>query len=50
MPNHIHALIATNAKFELGRIVQAWKSLTRRRINALLSRTGALWAKDYFDR
>jgi putative transposase len=50
MPNHVHALIATNAETELGQIVHAWKRFTTRRINQLLGRTGPVWAKDYFDR
>jgi REP element-mobilizing transposase RayT len=50
MPNHVHALIHTNAETTLGQIVRAWKGLSRRRINALLARTGDVWAKDYFDR
>jgi REP element-mobilizing transposase RayT len=50
MPNHVHALIATNAEIELGQIVHAWKRFTTRRINGLLGRTGTVWAKDYFDR
>ena len=50
MPNHVHVLIATSAKSELGQIVHFWKSVTRRRINKLLNRTGPVWAKDYFDR
>ena len=33
MPNHVHALIATDAATELGQIVHFWKSATRRRIN-----------------
>lgn len=50
MPNHVHALIATNTEAELGQIVHAWKRFTTRRINQLLGRTGRVWAKDYFDR
>jgi REP element-mobilizing transposase RayT len=50
MPNHVHALVGTNAQSELGQIVHVWKSVTRRRINHLLARTGPVWAKDYFDR
>lgn len=50
MPNHVHALIATNADTELGQIVHAWKRFTTRRINEILGRTGPVWAKDYFDR
>jgi REP element-mobilizing transposase RayT len=47
---HVHALIATKAEKELGKIVHAWKNISRRRLNEVLSRTGAVWAKDYFDR
>jgi REP element-mobilizing transposase RayT len=50
MPNHVHVLIFTNAKHELGAIVRLWKSYTAARINAALGRRGALWARDYFDR
>ena len=50
MPNHVHVLAATNAEHELGTIVQTWKSITARRINALLGRQGRLWGADYFDR
>ena len=50
MPNHVHALIYTNEKTELGAIVRLWKSYTAARINAATGRTGSLWARDYFDR
>ena len=50
MPNHVHALIATKAESEFGQIVHFWKTVARRKINAHLSRTGPVWAKDYFDR
>jgi REP element-mobilizing transposase RayT len=50
MPNHVHALIATNSGTELGQIVHAWKRFTTRRINQLRGRIGPVWAKDYFDR
>jgi len=50
MPNHVHILLATNEAHEPGAIVQAWKSFTARKINALLGRSGQLWATDYFDR
>ena len=50
MPNHVHALIATKADSPLGQIVHFWKSVTRRRINEHLARSGDVWAKDYFDR
>jgi len=50
MPNHVHALIVTEAKTELGQIVRSWKTFTTRRINQRLARSGQLWATDYFDR
>jgi len=50
MPNHVHALIATNAETELGQIVHAWKRYTTWRINEARGRTGPVWARDYFDR
>jgi REP element-mobilizing transposase RayT len=34
----------------LSDIVQAWKSFSARRINAVLDRRGTLWAPEYFDR
>ena len=50
MPNHVHALIVTNADHELGAIVQAWKGFSAKQINALMGGSGRLWAPDYFDR
>jgi len=50
MPNHVHALVATNAEFELGAIVRSWKAYSAAKINALLGQRGRLWAADYFDR
>jgi putative transposase len=50
MPNHVHVLLATNDKHELGGIVRLWKSYTATRINRLMGRQGPLWARDYFDR
>jgi REP element-mobilizing transposase RayT len=50
MPNHVHALFLPHEGCEVGRIVQAWKSVSARRLNALLGRRGQLWQEDYFDR
>lgn len=50
MPNHVHVLLATNAQYDLGKIVGSWKRYTANRINKERRRTGGLWAKDYFDR
>jgi len=50
MPNHVHVLVtlAEVAKLEIE--VGAWKSISARRINRLLGRSGTLWQEDYFDR
>jgi len=50
MPNHVHVLFTPRKGFEVGRIVQAWKSFSARRINSVLGRRGQLWQEDYFDR
>lgn len=50
MPTHVHVLLVTHEAYGLGGIVQAWKSVTARRINNLLGKRGAVWAADYFDR
>jgi hypothetical protein len=50
MPNHVHVLFTPQEGFEIGKIVQAWKSVSARRINAVLNRRGQLWQEDYFDR
>ena len=50
MPNHVHVLFELVEAGSLPRIVQAWKGLTAKRINAALARTGTLWYRDYCDR
>jgi REP element-mobilizing transposase RayT len=50
MPNHVHVLFTPREGFGLSEIVQAWKSVSARRINRLLSRRGRLWQEDYLDR
>jgi len=50
MPNHVHALLATNAAHDLSTIVRTWKTFTAKRINELFGRTGSVWSPDYFDR
>ena len=49
-PNHVHALIFTHSRIELGQIVRSWKTYTTRRMNELPNRSGPVWATDYFDR
>ena len=53
MPNHVHALVHVDQP--LARIVQAWKSISSKRLNCLLGRQGlgrqgARWQSDYWDR
>ena len=50
MPNHIHILIETRPEWPLYRVIGSFKRYTARVANQLLSRTGAFWARDYFDR
>ena len=50
MPNHVHALIAPTPGRRLADIVQAWKSFTAKEANRTLGRSGAFWARDYYDR
>lgn len=50
MPNHVHVLIEQVEGFRLPDVVRSWKTYTAARINALGSRSGAFWARDYFDR
>ncbi len=50
MPNHVHALIETLPGHPLYRVVQGWKGFTAFAANRLLGRSGAFWARDYFDR
>jgi REP element-mobilizing transposase RayT len=50
MPNHVHVVVAPTEGHSLGAIIQAWKSFTAHRANAILGRSGPFWHKDYFDR
>jgi putative transposase len=50
MPNHVHVVIEPRDTHSLSQIVKSWKAFTAARINAMLARSGRLWAPDYFDR
>jgi putative transposase len=50
MPNHVHVLIESFARYPLHGIVGGWKSVSARRANAVLRRGGVLWQADFFDR
>ncbi len=49
MPNHVHAVLRTTTQ-SLGDVVKAWKGISSRRINLILSRSGTLWYREYYDR
>jgi len=48
MPNHVHVLVQP-ATSSLDRIAPAWKSISSRRINKALGRSGQLWQEESFD-
>ena len=50
MPNHVHVIATPVGDHQLSEIVHSWKSFTATKINTLLGRRGALWAREYFDR
>ncbi len=50
MPNHVHVLIDVAPSTRLCTILEAWKSVSARRINAVLARSGQLWQKESWDR
>jgi len=50
MPNHVHVVLEPIGAHSLSQIVKSWKAFTAARINAMLRRSGRLWAPDYFDR
>ncbi|MGN6367350.1 MAG: transposase [Phycisphaerae bacterium] len=49
MPNHVHVLVHVPAASELSAILQAWKSISARRINRRRGRRGTLWQSEPFD-
>ena len=49
MPNHVHLVFQPLGKYDLAGILHAWKSYTAVEINRLLSRSGPLWQKEYYD-
>jgi putative DNA methylase len=50
MPNHLHALIETRESWSLANVAQSWKSYTGQVANKILQRSGAFWAREYYDR
>ena len=50
MPNHVHVLLTVLPATPLGTIVSSWKRFTARKANSEISRIGAFWQDDYWDR
>ena len=50
MPNHVHFLFTILPSNSLKTIIFSLKSYTAQQANRLLTRTGAFWYPDYFDR
>jgi len=50
MPNHAHVLVSLSKRVALADWMQLIKGSSSRGINQRLGRSGALWARDYFDR
>jgi len=50
MPNHVHVLLETLPGFTLSSIVHSWKSFTANEINKIRSESGAVWAREFYDR
>lgn len=49
MPNNVHLLVEM-WQTPLSKLLHSWKTLTSKRANALLGRSGQLWQDDYRDR
>ncbi|QEG23170.1 transposase [Mariniblastus fucicola] len=50
MSNHVHALITPLASFDLENVLHSIKSFSANKINKRLSKTGALWMSESYDR
>ncbi len=50
MPNHVHALFSLHPDYILQQILHSWKSYTAKALNRHLSKSGAVWQEDYWDR
>jgi type I restriction enzyme R subunit len=50
MPNHVHVLFYLLGESRLEDVIGSWKRFSARQINKLLSREGALWQSEYWDR
>ncbi len=49
MPNHVHILVSPLGNHTLSSIVQAWKSVSARKIKKLTDQAEPVWQKESFD-
>jgi len=49
MPDHVHTVVTPLDGRALSAVLQAWKSFSAHRINALLARNGPVWQEESFD-
>ncbi|MCB9895343.1 MAG: transposase [Planctomycetes bacterium] len=49
MPNHVHVVVQPLGEQELAQILKAWKSVSSRRIGAVLGRKGVFWQDESYD-
>ncbi|TDU64254.1 transposase IS200 family protein [Prosthecobacter fusiformis] len=49
MPNHVHVLFRLRPGSSLESVIQAWKSISSRRIGKILGQMGGLWQEGYRD-
>ncbi|HLZ84721.1 MAG TPA: transposase [Caulobacteraceae bacterium] len=50
MPTHVHVVVEQMTDWPLAAVVHSWKSFTAHSINRRMRRSGAVWAREYFDR
>ncbi|WP_206170927.1 glycosyltransferase [Phragmitibacter flavus] len=50
MPNHVHVVARLREDFGIEKVVKGWKEWSAKGINAVLGKTGKVWAVGYFDR
>ena len=50
MPNHVHVVFEQIEGWTLAGTIKSWKSYSATQINRATGRSGAFWARDYFDR
>jgi len=49
MPNHVHVVLRLFPGQELEAVIHSWKSFTAKQVNRILTRSGVLWGREYYD-